>query len=158
MSIYDPLSEALGMESNPELFEKNSKLENIDLPPQFNPILSREEAIKRNTNIVKCDRCGIFGGETNMRRWHFENCKTKMKNCLECGNIIPRQNIKDYLYEQKIYCNRECYSKSKTGKVPILMTDEIKKKLSVSAFNQSKERSDRMIKNKTWLKSNRWKK
>ena len=158
MSIYDPLSEALGMESNPQLFEKISKLENTDLLPQFNSIICREEAIKRNTNIVQCDKCGVSGGETNMRRWHFENCKTKLKKCLECGNIISRQNIKDYLYDQKIYCNRKCYSKSKTGKVPILMTDEIKKKLSDSAFKHSKDRSDRMKKNKIWLKSKRWKK
>jgi hypothetical protein len=160
MSIYDPLSNCLGIEPNPNLFHKIfiEKVDSIDIPNQYNPQICKEEAIKRNTNIVRCDRCGVEGGEPNMRRWHFDNCKTILKNCQQCNKIIPRQNIKNHLYKQKKFCNKDCYYKSKIGKAPILMTDEIKKKLSNSAFNQSKDRSNRMKKNKTWLKSNRWKK
>jgi hypothetical protein len=41
---------------------------------------------------------------------------------------------------------------SKKGKPPINMTDEVKKKLSDIALTQSKERSERMKKNRPWTK------
>lgn len=112
--------------------------------------LSRREALKRNKKIVKCPKCGLEGNEPNMLRWHFDNCSTVFKNCLYCGDIIPRQNIKPFLYNEKKYCNRNCYMKSKLGKSPIVMTAEVKLKISISAKSQSKIRSDRMKKNKVW--------
>ena len=96
----------------------------------FDSDIEREEALKRNATIVTCPNCGVKGNEPNMLRWHFDNCKTKLKKCLHCDNIIPRQGVKDFIYSQKFYCNRSCYMSSKKGKPPIVMTDEVKKKLS----------------------------
>ena len=90
----------------------------------------REEALKRNSEIVTCPKCGVFGNRPNMMRWHFESCKTVLKSCKQCGNTIPRQGIKDHLYKTKTYCNRKCYMESKKGINPIEMTEEIKKKIS----------------------------
>ena len=69
----------------------------IDYPDikLFDCEIEREEALKRNATIVTCPKCGVKGNKPNMLRWHFDNCKTKLKNCLHCGNIIPRQGIKD---------------------------------------------------------------
>jgi hypothetical protein len=92
--------------------------------------IEKQQALRRNATIVTCPNCGVKGNEPNMLRWHFDNCKTKLKNCLQCGNLIPRQGVKDFLYEKKFYCNRSCYMESKKGKPPIIMTEEIKKKLS----------------------------
>jgi hypothetical protein len=95
----------------------------------FNPEICRLEAIKRNSEIVTCDVCGVEGNYPNMMRWHFENCKTVLRNCEYCGECIPRQGIKNFLYDKKKYCNRECYMKHKKGKAPLIMTEEIKQKL-----------------------------
>jgi hypothetical protein len=64
-----------------------------------------------------------------MIRRHFENCKTKFRNCRQCSKISPRQGVKDHVYNQKKYCDRSCYMKSKRGKPPIKMTEEVKNKL-----------------------------
>lgn len=82
----------------------------------FDPITNREDALKRNAEIVECDKCGVRGNRPNMMRWHFENCKVKLRPCKQCGKTIPRQGIKDHLYNQKIFCDRKCYMKSKVGK------------------------------------------
>lgn len=119
--------------------------------------LNRKEAIERNTKIVTCDRCGVSGGETNMMRWHFSNCKTVLRECQHCGKKIPRQGIKDSLYKHKKYCNMSCYNETKKGKCPIIMTSDVKEKLRNSALLQSKERGDRAKKNKLWLHSPRHK-
>lgn len=116
--------------------------------------LFRTEALIRNTTIIKCTHCGVEGNEPNMLRWHFENCTTKLKNCEQCGEIIPRQGIKPFLYDAKKYCNRKCYMESKKGKPPIKMTDEVKAKLSTTAKKQSAARSVRMKENKVWTYSN----
>lgn len=123
----------------------------------FDPAISREEALKRNADIVECDNCGVKGNRPNMMRWHFENCQTILKSCKQCGKVIPRQGVKDYLYNQKIYCDRSCYMESKKGKSPVIMTDEVKMKISVSAKKTSNERSERMKSNQVWTKSGRWK-
>lgn len=157
MSIYDSLSAALGIEPNPELFERIRNLESIDLPAQYSPVTSREEAIIRNTTIVTCDRCGTSGGEPNMRRWHFDNCKTKFKDCKHCGKVIPRQGIKDYQYNKKVFCNAACYFENKKNKPALIMTDEVRKKLSEIAKADATTRSERMKRNQVWKKSNRWK-
>ena len=94
------------------------------------PTILREEALKRNSEIVECPKCGVKGNRPNMFRWHFDNCKTELRDCKQCGNIIPRQGIKDYQYNQKHYCNRGCYMESKKGKNPIEMTPEVRKKIS----------------------------
>jgi hypothetical protein len=153
MSIYCPLSEALGIEPNP-----NFKFDWLVLPENFDPDISRQEAIKRNSEFITCDRCGVIGNRPNMMRWHFENCKTQLRDCRHCLKIIPRQGVKDYLYKQKIYCDRNCYSLSKIGKEPIVMTDEVKAKISIKAKEQSSERSMRAKTNEIWKKSGRWKK
>ena len=30
--------------------------------------------------VVKCPHCGLSGGITNMKRFHFDNCKSQVKN------------------------------------------------------------------------------
>jgi hypothetical protein len=116
--------------------------------------LFKTEALVRNATIIECTRCGVKGSEPNMFRWHFSNCTTKLRCCEQCGEVIPRQNIKPFLYDVKKYCNRKCYTESKKGKSPITMTDEIKTKLSNIAKEQSDIRSERMKKNKVWTYSN----
>jgi hypothetical protein len=38
-------------------------------------------ALNRNEyKIVKCDYCDKEGKENAMKRWHFENCKFKIKD------------------------------------------------------------------------------
>ena len=98
----------------------------------FDPNISREEALKRNSEFITCDKCGVTGNRPNMMRWHFDNCKTILRKCEQCGNTIPRQGTKDYLYNQKKYCNRKCYSESKKGKTFLDMTKEMKNKISIS--------------------------
>ena len=115
-----------------------------------------EDALKRNSTFIQCPKCKVVGNEPNMYRWHFENCKTTFRTCEQCNETIPRQGLKPFLYDAKKYCNRKCYTESKKGKPPILMTDEIKQKLSKIALSQSKERSDRMKKTKPW--DLKWKK
>lgn len=128
----------------------------LDVPLQYDSEISKAEALKRNAEIVECDRCGVKGNRPNMLRWHFEKCEVVMRSCKHCGKTIPRQGIKNHLYDQKIYCDRHCYMKSKIGKAPIIMTEEVKDKLAISAKKTSKERSDRMKSNKVWMKSGRW--
>ena len=135
MSIYDPLSEALGIEPNP-----NFKFSDwLIVPENLDPHILRQEAIKRNSEFVACDKCGVVGNRPNMMRWHFENCKTTLKECKQCGKTIPRQGIKDHIYNKKTYCNRNCYMKSKIGKPPIIMTNDIKEKLSKIAKERWKK-------------------
>ena len=116
--------------------------------------LFKTEALIRNSTIIKCTHCGVEGNEPNMLRWHFQNCNTKLRCCEQCGEIIPRQGIKPFLYDVKKYCNRNCYMESKKGKAPIKMTDDIKNKLSIIAKEQSVVRSERMKKNKVLTYSN----
>jgi hypothetical protein len=112
--------------------------------------LSKQEALKRNSNIIECPKCHVKGNEPNMYRWHFDNCSTKFRLCEQCNKQIPRQGIKPFLYDVKKFCNRKCYMESKKGIAPIVMTDELKNKLSKIALSQSKERSDRMKKTQPW--------
>ena len=63
----------------------------------------------RNATMVECPHCKVVGNEPNMIRWHFDNCETKLRCCEQCGNTIPRQGIKPFLYNVKKYCNRKCY-------------------------------------------------
>ena len=114
------------------------------------------EALKRNSTFIECPHCNVTGNEPNMLRWHFDNCETVLRCCEQCGNTIPRQGIKPFLYDVKKYCNRKCYMESKKGKPPIVMTREVKEKLSKIALNQSEERSERIKMNKPW--EARWKK
>ena len=153
MTRYAPLTAALGLEP-----QKNPSYLTDDIEKSYNPIISRQESISRNQEEHICDRCGITGKGPNMSRWHFDNCNTVLRECKHCKKTIPRQGIKDHLYNQKVYCNRKCYMESKKGKAPIVMSDEVKIKLSNSALERSTILSDRMKKNEVWLKSGRWKK
>lgn len=120
----------------------------------YNSELSKIEALKRNSEIVSCPSCGVTGNRPNMMRWHFENCKTVLKKCLHCDNVIPRQGIKDHLYKDKLYCNRKCYMESKKGKPPIEMTEEIKTKLRVPKNEKHKQSlKDAWVKRKNARKS-----
>ena len=110
-------------------FIKNNPIKLEDLI--FNPEFSKEEALKRNAEIVECTKCGVKGNYPNMMRWHFDNCKVKLRTCKQCDSTIPRQGVKEYLYKNKHYCNRQCYMKSKKGKPCIEMTQQVKDKLSV---------------------------
>jgi len=116
--------------------------------------LFKTEALIRNSTFIKCIHCGVEGNEPNMFRWHFDNCTTKLRKCEQCGEIIPRQGIKPFLYDVKKYCNRSCYMESKKGKAPIVMTEDVKKKLSDIAKSQSETRSERMKINRVWTYSN----
>jgi hypothetical protein len=122
----------------------------------FDPNISADEAKRRNAEIVECNVCGVTGNRPNMMRWHFENCKVKLRECQQCGGVIPI--TKASRYSKSLYCSHKCFTDSKIGKAPLIMTDEIKKKLSASAKLRSEESSIRMKKNKVWLKSGRWKK
>lgn len=133
---------------------KLDEIENKDFI-EFKELCSTEAKI-RNSTILKCPKCGVKGNEPNMLRWHFDNCETKLRCCEHCEKIIPRQGIKPFLYDVKKFCDRKCYMESKKGKAPILMTDEVKNKLSNIALTQSKERSERIKMNAPWKK--RWKK
>lgn len=120
-------TESLGIE--------HCDIEDIDMSSLVftnDPLILKEEALKRNSENVQCPKCGVQGNRPNMMRWHFDKCKTILKNCKQCGQVIPRQGIKDHLYKQKHYCNQECYMESKKGINPIEMTSEIKKKISDS--------------------------
>jgi hypothetical protein len=156
MAIYDPISNALGIDQI-NFSEEDSPYRENNTIVIHDPKIMREEAIKRNSEIIECDRCGVFGNRPNMIRWHFENCSQNLKECQYCGKCIPRQGIKPYLYKQKKYCNRDCYTKSKIGKQPIKMTKEVRKKLSEKAIANRSERSKRMKeirKNKFWSNNN----
>ena len=96
----------------------------------YDPEISRQEALERNSDFIECPHCGVIGNGPNMMRWHFEKCKTVLKQCEQCGNTIPRQGVKDHLYKNKKYCNRSCYMESKKGKVFLEMTPEIREKIS----------------------------
>jgi hypothetical protein len=93
--------------------------------------LCRSDAQIRNSTFIECPHCKVVGNEPNMLRWHFDNCTTTFRNCEQCNGIIPRQGTKPFQYDVKKYCNRKCYMDSKKGKPPIVMTDEVKNKLSV---------------------------
>jgi RecJ-like exonuclease len=96
------------------------------------PTILRNEALKRNSEKVQCPKCQVEGNRPNMMRWHFEKCKTILKNCEQCGKIIPRQGTKDFCYKNKKYCERKCYMESKKGIVFLEMTVEMREKLSVA--------------------------
>ena len=149
MSIYCPLAEALGIPTNISILDID------DGYLVFDPTISRKEALKRNEEIVECPRCGVKGNQPNMMRWHFDNCKTELRHCKQCDNVIPRQGCKDYVYKRKMFCDSVCYNESKKGKAPISMTSEIKRKISEAALKDSKNRSKRMKLNKVWEKSGR---
>ena len=123
----DTIAETLGIESND--IDVEAIFNQYITITSFNPELLRKECLVRNAEIVACDKCGVTGNRPNMMRWYFENCKTVMRNCLQCKREIPRQGIKDFLYSKKKYCNRKCYMKSKIGKAPINMTAEVRNKL-----------------------------
>lgn len=123
----EKLSELLGIE--------HVEIDMSTLIFSNDPTILREDALKRNSEIVQCPKCGVEGNRPNMMRWHFDKCKTTLKNCQQCGNIIPRQGIKDYLYKEKHFCNRSCYMESKKGKNPIEMTAEVRKKISDARKN-----------------------
>jgi hypothetical protein len=145
MSIYCPLSEALGIDSGGQ-----SVLNQNDDFIVYDPTISSQEAIKRNSEFVTCPHCGVSGNRPNMIRWHFDNCKTKLKDCPQCGKVISRQGCKDSLYKKKVYCSQECYIESKKGKSPIDMTPEVRGKISKAALRDSQNRSERMKKVQPW--------
>lgn len=119
------------------------------------PKFDSDEAKRRNAIIIECPICHIRGNEPNMRRWHFNNCSQSLLTCQECGGIIPRQGTKPFLYKHKKFCGMDCYTENRKGTAPIIMTLEVRKKLSLVALSQSKERSERMKTVKPWLKSSR---
>jgi hypothetical protein len=118
------LCEALGMD--------HFEIDMSNLIFNNDPTILRNEALKRNSERVQCPKCQVEGNRPNMMRWHFEKCKTVLKNCEQCGEIIPRQGTKDSLYKDKKYCGRKCYMESKKG-IPFLeMTVEMREKLSIA--------------------------
>lgn len=109
---------------------ENIEIDMSDLIFINDPTVNRMEALKRNSDFIKCPKCGVKGNRPNMMRWHFENCdEMPLKKCLFCKKTIAR-DVKPHRYKQKLYCNQKCYMESKKGKPPIEMTKEIKEKLS----------------------------
>lgn len=105
--MHDPIAEALGIRPNPNFkFDRPIGLNDFD----------RKEAIRRNKEMIICDRCGTRGNRPNMMRWHFENCTTVLRKCQACDEIMPRQGRKNFVYNQRFYCNRVCYTIGRTGK------------------------------------------
>ena len=135
--MKDHIAEALNLEPIDFIFD----------PPEnkWDPTISKEEVLIRNSEIVVCDRCGVSGNRPNMMRWHFDKCKTLLRNCEHCSNTIPRQGIKDYLYNQKKFCNRVCYMASKKGKPAMIMTEDIKQKLSIVAKEREQKKKTQRI-------------
>jgi hypothetical protein len=39
----------------------------------------RSAAMRGKREVVECPHCQVKGGGGNMRRYHFENCKAKVK-------------------------------------------------------------------------------
>jgi len=145
-----PLSEALGIPSSSQ-----SILDQQDDFVVYDPTISSKEAIKRNSERVTCPHCGVIGNHPNMMRWHFDKCFAKLRKCEQCGDNIPRQGCKESVYKKKIYCDKVCYNESRKGKSPIVMTPEVREKISKAALLDSKNRSERMKRNKVWEKSSR---
>ena len=127
-TIYDPIAKALQLEPMDFVFDVSLILSSSLV--DFYPELAREEALERNADIIECNKCGVTGNRPNMMRWHFDNCTRKAKPCKSCNKDIPMQGLKPYLYDAKNYCNRECYTESRKGIKPIVMTDEVRRKLS----------------------------
>ena len=153
MTIYDTISDALGIMPSTNLDYLFS------LPPEYNPEISKLEALKRNAEFVTCDRCGKTGNRPNMMRWHFDNCKTSVdKKCPQCEKVISPEGMKRNIFEKKIYCSKFCYIASRKGINPIEMTPEVRAKISRSALSRSEQLSLRMKQNQVWKKSGRWKK
>jgi hypothetical protein len=42
--------------------------------------LKNSLANQKPKNKVSCPHCGAVGGESIMKRWHFDNCKLKKEN------------------------------------------------------------------------------
>ena len=124
--------------------------------------ISRIEAIERNNTIIECPKCGTTGNVGNMRRWHFDNCRTILRTCKQCNNTIPI--VKPYVrYAQMDYCNSQCYFESKVGKQPVhvarnggKLDDACKAKIRANIGPEERQkRSERMKKVKPWLTSRR---
>ena len=126
-TIYDPISEALQLE--PIDFEFDISLVLSSSLVEVNPEFAREEALERNADIIECDKCGVTGNRPNMMRWHFDNCSRKARECKSCKEDIPMQGWKPFQYDVKNYCNMKCYTESRKGIKPIVMTDEVKRKI-----------------------------
>jgi hypothetical protein len=134
MSIYvfseEIFASSIGIIASPT----KSKMQNEESQfVAFDPTICRADALKRNAEIVQCDRCGVSGNRPNMMRWHFENCKVQLKPCQHCGLNIPRQGVKDFIYNRKKFCGVDCYNESKKGKCPVNMTEDVRNKISDNA-------------------------
>lgn len=126
---YDPISEALHLEP----IEFHFDILDVDGALLYNPELAREDALERNAEIVECDKCGVTGNRPNMMRWHFENCTKKIRQCKNCKKDMPRQGYKPSLYKKKAYCDMACYTESRVGIAPIVMTEDVRRKVSLKA-------------------------
>lgn len=51
---------------------------------------SKIKGIKYNRNKIECPNCGRIGGSSNMKRYHFENCKLKKENIMKNFEIIKK--------------------------------------------------------------------
>jgi hypothetical protein len=54
--------------------------------------------LKLNQQTVECPQCHAVGQYVNMKRWHFENCKTlgvvrEQRTCPNCGHTGTAPNI-----------------------------------------------------------------
>lgn len=132
MSIYYDPNDELVIEIQKYFCMQKSLEGDSNLFIPYDPIINKIEAIKRNSEFVTCPKCGVEGNRPNMMRWHFDKCKTILKNCKQCGEVIPRQGIKDCQYKEKHYCNRKCYMESKKEIVFLEMTVEMREKISIA--------------------------
>lgn len=66
MQIKKRISEAMTGSNNP-FYDKHHTDES----------LQKMSVAAINRSKVKCPYCGTVGDKPNMKRWHFDNCKTK---------------------------------------------------------------------------------
>ena len=123
--------------------------------------IDSREALIRNATTLVCPKCGTQGNMGNIMRWHFDNCKTILRNCKHCNNTIPI--VKPYVrYSKMSFCNSACYYASKVGHQPAHVVrngghldDQSKQKIS-EKFTEERKQYHRDLVHKTKPWKTRW--
>ena len=58
-------------------FQKGKKRSNKTKEKMSKAMVGNTHALGYKHQIVTCPHCGKIGGNANMKRWHFDNCKEK---------------------------------------------------------------------------------
>jgi len=64
-----------------------------------------KESLRGKRETVSCPHCGLLGGISNMKRYHFDNCKFKqyLFGCITPDRINKRQNGQRFSDSKKFY-------------------------------------------------------